>query len=431
MDLVWSIIMTKKLPLYLTQEELDASLPFLSEKRFDGIAWIGDPHFTDKRPSSRMDDFLLTLMRKMKFVSQHVTKNNLFPVILGDLIDKEREFAKRLMGAVVLSMKDFETIPVTIIGNHDLKTVDFLDNQAQFNESISENDDVYIEEDYNIIKFLAMTKTVHLIEDVSMLGRIRIKDKVVALGGIPYGGEWNPSMVLNWLKKKFSEKKWDSFNGDMKGLLGVDYIFIVSHDNLPFLGANIPVIVDVKKLDYVDMVVNGHIHSPLKPLNYEGMYIHNPGNIIRMALGAGYGAGKIYKPGFSIWNEGMPFDTLERIEIPHKAPEQIFNISNRHAGTQKYKKFDDLTVNKFTTVLHEVMEQQENKDYVPNLAKMIKTVGESLPLQVNNELSSLFVEIVDPDNVLGNTSEVFDYYLKALKEENKELKSNEETQEFL
>ncbi len=399
----------------LTDSEISDVLPWLAEEDFDGIAWIGDPHFTNKAPSRRMDDFLETICGKMAQVANVCEKRNLYPVILGDLVDKEKEFTPKLMSGIIKSLNRFRHIPVTIIGNHDTKTTDFFEDVVlgdSLADTNKENDAILVEETYSVIDVLEETQLVHVIKKPSILGRIKVKGKTVVIGGIPYGWLWEEDVIVNYLHTVFPDKDWNSFDYDLKTLLQADYIFMIAHDNLPFMGANIPTMVEIKKLDGVDMVVNGHIHSPLKPLFKDGMPIHNPGNIIRMALGAGYGAGKLYDPSFSIWNGTEDFASLEMHPIEHKRPEEVFDISGRHAGTQKLRALNDTMRDKFAKALHEAIDTDSDRmDYIPDLAKMVKSIGESLPSDARTEMSALFVEVVDPNKVLGSVTEVFDYYI--------------------
>jgi hypothetical protein len=92
----------------------------------------------------------------------------------------------------------------------------------------------------------------------------------------------------------------------------------LTHHDLAFPGYE-AARTNLREIPGVDIVVNGHIHTP-KPSQRTGRTVwFNPGSLTRIARSP---AMRNVKPSISLWVPGMT--ELEAIEVPHRPFEEVF-----------------------------------------------------------------------------------------------------------
>lgn len=100
-------------------------------KQYSGILFIGDPHVTNVSPKRRMEDeFLDVSLDKLNQGIKIADDNNLFPVCLGDLVNKPIE--SEITVPLIKALRGRELLMPT--GNHDVNV------RKIFNNFQSEND---------------------------------------------------------------------------------------------------------------------------------------------------------------------------------------------------------------------------------------------------------------------------------------------------
>lgn len=250
---------------------------------YDGILFIGDPHTGSRRPGRRKDNnFIEVSTGKLDQSLIFARTHNYLPVILGDLIDREKDnniyFIARLL-EVLSKSKD----AICPLGNHDKSEV----------ETYSDGDTINIIDKANVINIIkepmaAGVFNVHSFDDNA--------DIRVGIYVVPYGFK-----IPDDISGEFEEK--------------VDHVFMITHHDLAFD----PVFahIDMKEINGCDMVVNGHLHMTFPHQDFGNTRWFNPGNILRISA-----TEKDNEPSVWSWSGGT---VLDRYKLEYE--KDIFDLT--------------------------------------------------------------------------------------------------------
>lgn len=217
---------------------------------FNGFCWIGDPHIDSKHISKRHDHIssTQTTFDKLRQCVAIANRENLYPLIGGDLFNRDKENHVRTINETITILKSFHQRPITVIGNHE-KT----------QETLSED---------NILYGLADAGVIDLIENDKLSVRLSVHDKVLHEDFVVYVGGTN-----------YGQKIPDA----VKRPKDADLLVWLTHHDLMFKQFY-PGCIELKEIDGVDLVINGHMHKTQPQQQRNTTTWCNPGNILRQSI---------------------------------------------------------------------------------------------------------------------------------------------------
>lgn len=254
-----------------------------------GLLFIGDPHLSSRRPGRRRDrDFAEVSLGKLEQALGIADGLDLVPVILGDLFDRPREDDHALLARTIRMLRATRHRAWCLVGNHDRINLQLSDDTA--------------------LAVLREAGALRVIERSGPAALLDLGGRRVGLGGTPHGQEI-PRNVAG------------TFDGPSGG---AEVVVWVAHHDLDFPGAY-PGAAPTFAIEGCDLVVNGHMHAPEKPLRRGGTVWWNPGNILRRSVDQ-----LDHRPAVWSWHPGAPqtltphplsfereaFDLTGRIAMP-------------------------------------------------------------------------------------------------------------------
>jgi hypothetical protein len=99
---------------------------------------------------------------------------------------------------------------------------------------------------------------------------------------------------------------------------GHDYVLWLTHHDLAFPGYE-SARKNLREIPGVDLVVNGHIHTPKPPQRLGRTLWMNPGSLTRISRSQ---VTRRVRPVITVWVPGMP--DLQAYEVPHRPFEEVF-----------------------------------------------------------------------------------------------------------
>ena len=207
---------------------------------FSGFCFIGDPHLASHRPGRRIDDYPSVILGKLKQAAEVCAKQNLVPVILGDLFHKNRENNLPLLSGVLDAARAFPMTPIILEGNHDKAETRLTEQDALF--------------------LLSRLGVFSLVDKSGRVADFDFNGQAVSLWAAPYG-----SPIPDALE-------------DTGGVN-----VLITHHDLSFPGAY-PGAALLKEIEHCSMLVNGHMHKYSEPRTLGQTKCHNPGNIARLSI---------------------------------------------------------------------------------------------------------------------------------------------------
>ena len=202
-----------------------------------GVLYIGDPHACSRNPGRRMDDYLSSTLNKLSQAAKICKEENLFPVLLGDLIHDKEESSVVLLNRIIDVLREFPVAPLAIGGNHN------------------RHESVYSEQD--IEHLLDKVGAIRLIREYGHAVSFKSNGAPINFHVVPHGAN---------IPKKLPQKP-----------AGLN--ILLTHHDLPFQGMYKKDGVGLQEIANCTMVVNGHIHNQL-PVEQVGATLYaNPGNI--------------------------------------------------------------------------------------------------------------------------------------------------------
>jgi DNA repair exonuclease SbcCD nuclease subunit len=255
----------------------------VSTTEYRGLAFIGDPHLSSRVPGFRRDDYPRTALAKLKFCLKRSRKDQLLPVLLGDVFDRPRDNANWLVGELLDLLSRYEVL--TIYGNHDCR------------ENSLTDDDTF--------SILLKSGHVRLLSPESPW-RGRIAGRSVILGGSPWGQP---------VPESFSTEDSPADSADKNSLV----VWVTHHDLQT--SAEMRTGIKPDERPGIEIVVNGHLHTRQDPIVTGKTTWLVPGSLTRLGRSE---TSRTQPPSFlKIGIEPGDWQS-EYIEIPHEPFDDVF-----------------------------------------------------------------------------------------------------------
>ena len=255
-----------------------------SADKYRGLLVIGDPHIEGRSPGFRSDDFPQTILGKLRWCQEHARKNKLLPVFLGDIFDKPRDNPTWMIGELIELLMPWPA--VGIYGNHDCA-----------DPELGENDSLSI---------LIKSGCYQLVSaDNFWTGLVEGRRVVVA--GSSYRQPIPQIFDIDQVPK-------DSMFEESPTVVWLSHhdIDIGNYQNGKF---------GPTEIINVDLLINGHIHRPAKPVRKGQTTWMNPGNISRRSRSEHT---RNHVPRVLQVTFGESEFETETIDIPHRPFEEVF-----------------------------------------------------------------------------------------------------------
>lgn len=243
-------------------------------RRYAGLLFIGDPHVAASPPGYRLDDYTQAILGKLAVSLEIAQEHNLLPIILGDLFHLPRNNPNSLLVALIELFRSSH--PFVLVGNHDK-------HEARLTRDVS-------------LAVIDAAMVIRLIDRPGPVCSLKVADCRVLLGASP---DWTP------LPRQVDRRAHD-------------VVIWLTHHDLGFPGydaARVP----LKEIPGVDMVVNGHVHTPKPPRHCGDTVWFNPGGIARLTLSPHT---RDLTPSAFIWRP--PNRELVPVPLPHRSFTEIF-----------------------------------------------------------------------------------------------------------
>jgi calcineurin-like phosphoesterase family protein len=235
-----------------------------------GFLFIGDPHVSSLRPGRRIDDFAASVLEKLRLAGEIARREELVPVILGDLFHRARENHLPTLSRLTKVLQGYPVVPLIVGGNHDKE-------ETQLREA----DALYL---------LAQTGVIDVFDgECREARRFQIDGQTVSLWMAPYGSAI-PSQI---------------------SAPGADMVVLVTHHDLAFEGAY-PGAAVLQEVRGCNIAVNGHMHKTAPPVVRGMTHWHCPGNIEPLSVDC-----IDHVPAVWSWHPAAPGE-LKAIPLPHQ-----------------------------------------------------------------------------------------------------------------
>jgi DNA repair exonuclease SbcCD nuclease subunit len=239
-----------------------------------------------------MDDYTEAVLNKLKFCLELASSRNLLPVILGDLFHVPRSNPNHLLVDLIEMFQPVR--PWVLVGNHDKY-------ESRLTRDVS-------------LSVLGAAGVIRLIGESGAVASVEIGECRVLLGASP-----------DWTSIPREVERGDH-----------EYVIWLSHHDLKFPGYESGR-VHLRELPGVDLIVNGHIHTPKPPQVCGATTWCNPGSIVRITRSR---TTRSIRPCVCIWSPTTV--EMETVEVPHLPFEQVFPPLSEMDGPDMVQ--DDLPV---------------------------------------------------------------------------------------
>lgn len=210
----------------------------------NGFLFIGDPHMDSRTPSKRTDPlFYETVGQKLLQCAEIAKKNNLYPIILGDLLNRKRDSDPRMIVKLMQVLNAFPYRPIMPVGNHEK------------NHTHVSNEDV--------LSIMVESKSIHLLEQSGIAALFKVQGRKILVGGTEYGCSIPEKLETD---------------------IDHDFCLWLTHHDINFFNQQQDDLIEPKEILGIDLLVNGHIHTWYKPIVLGTTTFFNPGNITRMTI---------------------------------------------------------------------------------------------------------------------------------------------------
>ena len=251
---------------------------------YAGLLFIGDPHVAASPPGFRLDDYAQAILGKLAAALDLAREHNFLPILLGDLFHLPRNNPNALLVALIELFRSSR--PFVLVGNHDK-------HEARLTRDVS-------------LAVIEAAQAIRLIDRAGPVCSLMVAGSRVFLGASP---DWTP------LPKQVDR-------GDH------DVVIWLSHHDLGFPGYD-GARVQLREIPGVDMVVNGHLHTPRPPKQCGSTVWFNPGGIARLTLSP---YSRDLTPSVSVWRPTGR--ELTPVPLPHRPFTEIFPELPGQEGTE-------------------------------------------------------------------------------------------------
>ncbi len=259
-------------------------------KEYAGILFIGDPHLAASPPGFRLDDYAETVLGKLAFSLEVSATHRYLPIILGDLFHVPRDNPNSLLVALIEMFR--RHVPWVLVGNHDKY-------EARLTRDVS-------------LAVLDAAGVIRLLDCEGPVASVTVSGRKVLIGASP---DWAPIP--------------DAVNPDDN-----DYVIWLTHHDLAFPGYE-SARTNLREIPGVDLVVNGHIHTPKPPQRFGQTLWLNPGSLTRISRSP---YTRDLKPVITAW---VPTKSdFEVFDAPHQPFDEIFPAFDT-ADTSDYAPLDE------------------------------------------------------------------------------------------
>jgi hypothetical protein len=215
-----------------------------------GLLFIGDPHLEGRIPGFRNDDYPQTILEKFAWCLEFARRENLQPILLGDLFHLPQDNPNWLITAIIDTITESWGQPLpAIYGNHDVR-----ENSRKPGDSIS-------------ILFSGGHLQL-LTAESPWIGEI--DGKRVVVGGTVWGDRLPKSFENTSVESPTDD---DSTTADLVAWITHHDIFVPGYEE----GGRIR----PAEIPGIDLIINGHIHRRLPPVTKGHTHWVTAGNITR------------------------------------------------------------------------------------------------------------------------------------------------------
>lgn len=318
-------------------------------KSVNGLFIIGDPHIEGRKPNFRCDDYPRVILDKIRWCLDYSTKHKLLPVFLGDMFEKPRDNPTWMLGELIEMMINSDCIG--IYGNHDCAE-----------PQLTENDSLMILIKAGCLRLVS--KTAPWVGEVNgrrtVVGGSSYREDVPAsfdLTSLPQSGLFDETPLVVWLTHHDVE--------------------VGTYEGGRFKPSSI---------ENVQLLVNGHIHRRMDPVQAGETLWMTPGNISRRSR---HDAVRRHAPAALLVracseSDHVPKFETEYIEVPHQPSEKIFLSAVADSE-------DDLGPSGFIAGLKEL--QQTKTESGAGLHEFLQKNVDQFPDPVADEIMALATEV--------------------------------------
>lgn len=335
----------------------------LEFNKYNGFLFVGDPHVWSLQPGERLDkSYTQTILSKVEESVEIAITNNLYLIFLGDLFHKKEESNIDMLTKLTRILKKLPEPPATVEGNHEKSQLKLSDDVA--------------------LSLLREAGVIYPMEKNGLWAKFNFNDGTSCyIGATPYG-EKIPTNV------KLPTKEKDQ---------NCPIVWLTHHD-LDF-GSTYPGAIEIKEIQGVSMLVNGHIHGTKKPMTFGKMRAHNPGNISRLSTDMVDHVPAVWK-----W---LPIQNFELEPIVLTYFKQIFNLVHKQIQIPKSPELIEpaITPQQISQFVEKM--EQHAQVYDPSktddgtyVKESIKALARSLNLgdEFTKEMLDIHQETVDNEN---------------------------------
>lgn len=244
-----------------------------------GLLCIPDPHVAATPPMQRLDSYMDDVLAKLAACLEQAAREDLVPVVLGDLFHWPRENPNTVIVALIELFRVHH--PYVLVGNHDKY-------QARFTADTS-------------LAVLRAAGVVEVLDAPGLFLRLETPTGPAVVGASPDGSPLPASV--------------DKAAGEASVWL--------AHHNIGFPDFQ-DKHVRIREIPGLDWVINGHIHRPQPTVAAGRTRWANPGNITRLKFSR---RAKDRIPAAAIWRPGaadLDFWTVPCRPFAEVFPDQEF-----------------------------------------------------------------------------------------------------------
>ncbi len=316
-----------------------------SKNRYSGILVIGDPHVEGRQPGFRKDDYPQVILGKIQWCLNYAQENRLLPAFLGDFFDKPRDNPTWMLVRLIEMMQN--VFSIGIFGNHDCAETTLNDNDS--------------------LAILIKAGCLNLV-DARHPWRGEINGREVYVGGSSYRARIPDNFQPRNQKTMFDSNPLT--------------IWLTHHD-ISVPGYDGVARLTPRHLDNIDVLINGHIHRRLDPVQAGNTLWLTPGNISRRSRSD---ANREHNPSVLRIDISMDEYKINYVEVPHQASDEVFHESVE-SGESEFEKSE------FVQGLAEL--QARRTESGAGLHQFLRQNLGEFPKPVAHEIKLLAAEVTD------------------------------------